>query len=539
MKQLIITMALMIASSALLPAHPPCGRTVTLSGDITASRTLYRDTIYNIDNCVAVTSGNTLTIQDGTLIEFVNNSILMILPGAQINAAGTSVNPIVLTSGVGAPGSRSAVSNAGIMLVGQAAINKGSTLSLPCSRSLTVGSTASDNSGTITYMQLHYLDGPSASGFEHAINLVGVGSGTTLENIQVTNSGRSGFGIIGGAPVLKELVTMDNYEHGIYTGYGAQVQLDGYFEIRKSTSAHYSGGSYGIKVENNPASPSASPVTNIVVNNASVLGPLFCNAAPVSNDFLDGVYIGSNASAAIYNSVIAGYRRNGLFLDGASVIAKTATNAVQFSYNSFYNNGTDYNASPSAVSPGWGAASGCGGTMAAWLTGASLCSETDNQGGSYVLGYDADVCEDYCDPYFGADFVLTGSTELEPAGSGSVYTDRGALQSTNLFGWITACPAEKVYCSEMQRVRNQHIIRFVPNPAGANTLAVFTTATTGDAILSILDRISGKVISSQKVAIREKGEQQIKVALPLLSTGVYPVQIVIKDTIYYGQIVIK
>lgn len=230
---------------------------------------------------------------------------------------------------------------------------------------------------------------------------------------------------------------------------------------------------------------------------------------------------------------------NGLFLDGANVIAKTATNSVQFSYNSFYNNGTDYNAAPSAVSPGWGASSGCGSTMAAWLTGVSLCAETDNQSGSFVLGYDAAVCEDYCDPSFSADFVLTGGTELDPAGPGSVYTERGALQSTNLFGWITACPAEQVYCSDMQPRSGNNQIRFVPNPAGSHTLAVFTAEVTGTAVISILDRISGKAISTQKVVIREKGEQQIKVALSSLNTGVYPVRILIKDKVYQGQVVIK
>src|SRR5215203_1046940 len=79
---------------------PPTGAAV-LNGDITANRTLYRDTVYTLSGFVHVTNGARLTIQSGTQIHGDANvlgSSLFVLKGAQIVAEGTAQAPIVFTS---------------------------------------------------------------------------------------------------------------------------------------------------------------------------------------------------------------------------------------------------------------------------------------------------------------------------------------------------------------------------------------------------------------------------------------------------------
>ena len=82
---------------------------VTLSADIAASRTLYKDTLYVLSGFVKVLSGATLTIQPGTKIvgdSTVGGSSLWILRGAKIIANGTAAEPIVFTSQRSAPNRR-------------------------------------------------------------------------------------------------------------------------------------------------------------------------------------------------------------------------------------------------------------------------------------------------------------------------------------------------------------------------------------------------------------------------------------------------
>lgn len=525
-----------IGLAAVLPARAqtPCSRIVTLSGNITANRTLHSDTIYRISGCVAVTSAHTLTIQAGTVIEMQDNSILEILQGAQIMASGTAASPIVFTSGVDVPGSRAQVTNASIIIAGNARANFSST-TLPCGETFTTGNTPADNSGTLQYVQVHYLDGATTSGFENALSLVGVGSGTTIDHVEVTNSGRNGVGILGGTPTISNLVTMDNYENGIWAVYGTQAVLDGYLENRQNTAAHYSAGSNGIMIQNDPGNASATPITHMTINNASILGPGLCHSpGGLSADFKDGIYIGNNAEAEVYNSVIAGQVRNGLYLD--NVTGKTSANQIQCSYNSFYGNGQNFDAAPSSIAPGWASAGGCGTSMQSWLEGTAPvgCTETGNQLGAFTLGYDASFCGNYCDGAFVPDFVLTGATELDDPSGTSLFDNRGAVQLTDRFDWLNVCPQDKVYCSSARPSLN-----FAPNPAKGSAYALFRSGKTGTVTIAVLNGVTGVVLSRTTSRITSAGRQKMAFSVAGLREGVYTVRVQAPEGVLYGKIVVK
>ncbi len=527
--------------SLLAIAQPPCSPVVTLSGNITANRNLDADTVYQVSGCVQVSNGATLTIPAGTVLEFVANSILMIREDGFINATGNAMAPVIMTSGVGSPGSRSVVSNAGLVVVGNAPINAGSTLSLPCSETLTVGSNGASNSGTIRYLQVHYLGGINTALFGAGLTLAGVGSGTILENIQVSHGGLTGINVIGGEPVLTEIVTQDNAENGLFVSYGAQVQLSGYLENRRNTNAHHANGSYGIKVENNTNNAAATPITHFFMTNATILGPAYCNPGGLSSDFKDGISIGNNADAEVYNSVFAGWPANGLYIDGAACIAKTASNDIQFSYNSFFANGTDFDAFPSSVAPTWSSLyGGCNASMALWLSGSGLCAETGNQIGSISdLGYDASICGNYCSPEYTRNFVLTEHTELDPPNGSSIYDDRGAIQFSDLFEWIGLCAEDAVYCAATAFSSRAAQLHFVPNPATNNVIVSFEQAEAGKVQIRILEKVSGNVVRSATAYSSTSGKQQLALPVNGLKEGIYTVQLQTPNQVLYGQLVVK
>src|SRR6185437_5602714 len=99
---------------------------VTLTADIAANRTLFKDTLYVLSGYIKVDSGVTLTIQPGTKIVGDTNaagSSLWIKRGARINANGTAAEPIVFTS-QRAPGHRKPGDWGGIIMIGRGIINR-------------------------------------------------------------------------------------------------------------------------------------------------------------------------------------------------------------------------------------------------------------------------------------------------------------------------------------------------------------------------------------------------------------------------------
>src|SRR6478609_6189100 len=97
-----------------------------LTGPVTASRTLFADTVYTLSGYVKVASGATLTIQPGTKIVGDTTQVgssLWILRGAKIDAQGTADAPIVFTS-ARSPGNRKPGDWGGIIIIGNGIINR-------------------------------------------------------------------------------------------------------------------------------------------------------------------------------------------------------------------------------------------------------------------------------------------------------------------------------------------------------------------------------------------------------------------------------
>lgn len=211
---------------------------VVKTGVISADETWTSDAIYELDGRVIIDSGVTLTIEAGTIVkgyegEAENASVLIVSRGGKINAAGTEAAPIIFTSildgiGVGETSSTLKKENnetwGGIILLGNAPISakSGDTESsiegLPANESYGKygGNNATDNSGTLKYVSIRFGGITIGEGNEiNGLTLGGVGSGTTIDNIEVFATLDDGIEFFGGTVNVSNAVVAWQGDDGI------------------------------------------------------------------------------------------------------------------------------------------------------------------------------------------------------------------------------------------------------------------------------------------------------------------------------------
>jgi hypothetical protein len=304
------------------PAVGP--KVATIDEDITTDRTLYSDTTYTISGFVHVTNGATLTIQPGTLIigdYDILGSSLFVLRGANIVAdGGSSATPIVFTSEQ-APGARQAGDWGGLLIVGNGIINRGDPVILEGTGTnaqnyevnYAGGNDNTDGSGTLRYVRIEFAGyGPAADQELNGLTLAAVGSGTTIEYVEVLNGLDDSFEWFGGAVDAKFLVS---YESGddhfdMSEGYRGRLQYligfqskvvnprPGAGNVSSDPQGIENDGCAGANCTNGQAS---SPFTLPLVANFTLVGPE------------DGIFTANNGGyGMVLRRGTAGYYVNGL-----------------------------------------------------------------------------------------------------------------------------------------------------------------------------------------------------------------------------------
>src|SRR4028119_503940 len=217
MKKTVLTLLTAFMVSIAAQAQCPATANVISVGtgtpaksgfDITTNTTWTNNNIYLLNGIVYVNSGVTLTIEPGTIIKgsFANQGALVIRQGGRINAAGTPTQPIVFTSEKPA-GMRQPGDWGGLIICGNAPTNRTGNPTIEGGTQATYGGTnPADNSGVLQYVRIEYPGIPFLPGNEiNGLTLGGVGSGTTIDHIQVTASGDDSFEWFGGTVNAKYL----------------------------------------------------------------------------------------------------------------------------------------------------------------------------------------------------------------------------------------------------------------------------------------------------------------------------------------------
>lgn len=234
-----------------------------LTGVYTEDVNLTADKLWVIDGTAVLESGATLNIEPNTVITgLTTDSFFVIKPGAKINAQGTEAEPITFTAydvatgvtdpGVGQWGGLTLIGNAGV--TGETSFYEVPVNGVDVSPGYEIWD---DNSGTLEYVQILNSGSVFSLGQEiNGLSLVGVGSGTTINNIRVDLSDDDGVEIWGGTVNLSNVAITrctDDY-FDIDEGYSGTVTnlkidtLEGAAAVEMSGNSHPTFVNFDIRV---------------------------------------------------------------------------------------------------------------------------------------------------------------------------------------------------------------------------------------------------------------------------------------------------
>ena len=249
---------------------------VDLNGLYSQDLTLNSNTEYLITGPVTMASGTTLTIPAGITIKAEPigvNAYIAIQQDAQINAVGTASDPIVFTSNAANPSSGDW---GGIVLCGKAPINSTADGSDDIATS-EVGALAyggnvpTDNSGNIAYVRIEYAGGAIDGNTElNGLSVYGVGSGTTIDFVQVFEGSDDGFEFFGGTVNASHLVVVNSEDDSIdWTEGFIGTLTDVYIQHGASHDKAFECDGYNTDFSNEGGYFSAPNVTNVTVIGAN------------------------------------------------------------------------------------------------------------------------------------------------------------------------------------------------------------------------------------------------------------------------------
>lgn len=325
-----------------------------ISTDITASRTLYADTTYTLKGFIHVANGATLTIQPGTTIKGDFNTLgscLMVLRGAKIQAVGSADAPIVFTSSR-APGQRQAGDWGGLIIVGNAPINRSGTVEIEGSGTdgqtvvggknyqvlYSGGTTITDNSGELKYVRVEFAGfAPSLNNELNAFTFAAVGSGTKLSYLNAVNGLDDSFEFFGGAADVSYAISFEGEDDQFDMSEGFQGRLQ-YLISYKSTNIpiRTGAGSYATDmegIENDGCAGSgcdlgfdSTPFTMPIVANFTLIGPASQSITGAGGGF--GMMLRRGVGGYYVNGVLARYPAAGISVRDAQTYVRAGSSAT-------------------------------------------------------------------------------------------------------------------------------------------------------------------------------------------------------------------
>ncbi len=268
----------------------------------------------------------TLTIEAGTEIRSLAGGAIVITRGSQIDVQGTAADPVIMSSleqvsGGAAENYDGSGEWGGLVIQGFGKHNK-------CPNNSTDeicnilgegdvgyfgGNDNTDSSGTINYLVI--AEGGETVAPDNEINgatFQGVGSGTTVDGLQVINNADDGVEFFGGAPNVKHLLLVNNQDDSIDWDEGFRGNIQYALVVVDGT------GDHGIESDNNGSSMDADPRSN----------PTLANITFVSTNSSAVVKHREGTGAYIYNSIVTSSGGACLDVDHAATYALVDTNLI-------------------------------------------------------------------------------------------------------------------------------------------------------------------------------------------------------------------
>ena len=290
---------------------------------------------YTLKGYVFVTERATLRFAPGSIIlsDTLQKGALIVERNSRLFADGTAAEPIIFTSGKPA-GRRVPGDWGGIVLLGNAPTNRSTTPTIEGGiNSQYGGSVAADNSGILRYVRIEYAGIAADPGSEiNGLTCGGVGSGTVLENIQVTYGNDDAYEFFGGTVNAKNLVAFatadDDFDFDF--GYVGRIQ----FGISLRDPAFVDGGDAGngIECDNDGSGTAALPRTRPVLSNFTLCGANMATTGPAANHNFANRWRRST-QFVFRNSILMGYPKGGLVLESNLTAQSFLNDSSAFRHN--------------------------------------------------------------------------------------------------------------------------------------------------------------------------------------------------------------
>jgi hypothetical protein len=256
-------------------------------------------------------------------------------------AEGTASEPIVFTSNEDSPAPGDL---GGLVLVGQAKGNGNHSViegGVDADFSAFGGSDDADNSGVLKYVRIEYAGKAVNPGDEvNGLSLYAVGSGTTIDYVEIVRGLDDAFEFFGGTVNAKHLIAYkcadDDFD--MDDGYRGFIQFAVSLKDPEFTDAKGTSGDKSNNFEVDNVDPtkgfllSRAPITSPTISNVTAIGPN--GAANSSADYGWGMRWRRGSSFVLANSIVVGGNYGGIRLQEDSTISYYVHGKSAF-YNSF------------------------------------------------------------------------------------------------------------------------------------------------------------------------------------------------------------
>ncbi len=289
---------------------------------------------YTLKGYVYINNRARLTIAAGSVIvsDTVNKGALIVEQNSRLIAEGTASEPIVFTSGK-APGQRKPGDWGGIVLLGNAPTNRTTTPIIEGGiNAVYGGSLAADNSGILKYVRIEFAGIAADPNSEiNGLTLGGVGSGTVIENVQVSYGNDDAYEFFGGTVNCKNLIAFatadDDFDFDF--GYNGRIQ----FAVSLRDPLFVDGGDAGngIECDNDGTGTVAGPRTRPQLSNFTFVGPNGASGTLANHNFT--TRFRRSTQFSLTNSILIGYQKAGFQFESDSTAAAYIDGRSRFRHN--------------------------------------------------------------------------------------------------------------------------------------------------------------------------------------------------------------
>jgi len=300
---------------------------------VDADLQLTNDKAYFLNNSTTfVNEGATLSIEPGTyILGLGQTAALVVAQGAKIEALGSANAPIIFTSAKSV-GERATADWGGLIINGYAQLN------VPGGVALGEGDTGAyggnddaDDSGTLRYVRVEFAGTEFSPTNElNGIAFQGVGSGTTIEYVQVHQNLDDGVEFFGGNADAKYVYLTGNADDSLdwTDGWRGRAQ---FVLIQQYTA----DADNGFECDNNGDNTELSPRSNPTIYNATFVGP---GENPIEGDV--GLLLKVGTAVTMKNAIFMGAGEQAVVINGDSSIAQAQAGNIALTNSIYCNNGT-------------------------------------------------------------------------------------------------------------------------------------------------------------------------------------------------------